>query len=864
MAKRQVIDALASVNLEDDWDWIMDSGFGNHLTRDSSKFSSLKEYNGNDVIVTTDNTVHHIENEGTVIINDKDKDSILLKNVYHVPEIKKTLFSMANVVDTGNYVLFGPQEVKIFRHIKELKADVIHTGKRVNNLFVLSATDSYIKKMSSNDTAYTWGARLGHLRMDKLKAMVKMNLVKRFTWVYFVKHKSEVLNMFQEFKKTVEGELGFKIKRLHTDNGGEFTSDEFFSFCCQHGMKRELTCAEMPQQNEVVFKQDSKIGDREYTKLPISGTPPNGSSSSGIGESIERGAQVLDNRMQNKEIQQHGQIHLIVVVALQSLKNIWKNIPPNWVGDDPCGNSWDGVSCTSNRVVSITLASINLSGRLSSDIQGLSELRTLDLSYNKGMTGPLPTSIGNVKKLSSLILVGCGFSGPIPPSIGLLPQLTYLSLNSNNFIGGIPPSIGNLSNLYWLDLADNKLTGTIPISTGTTPGLDLLVNTKHFHFGKNQLSGEIPSQLFNSNLTLIHLFLENNQLTGSIPFTLGLVQTLEVVRLDRNSLSESVPENLNNLTSVQELFLANNKLTGPLPDLTGMDLLNYVDMSNNSFDGTDIPPWFSSLSSLTSLALKNNRINGTLNVGSSYSSQLQLIDLQNNSIDAFTQRASYDIQIILVGNPICDVGVTVNYCTSPQQTNSSYATPNSSYSTLPENCTPQPCASGQVSSPSCKCAYPYTGILFFRAPSFSNMGNSSTFVSLQRKLMVTFQSNSLPVDSVSLSNPAKDIDNYLSLNLQVFPSGQDYFNRSGVSTIGYFLSYQIFKPPPDYGPFYFIGNDYAHFPGMPAETHKSSSSNLVTIIASSVSAVVFLCLLFAAGYKFNVHLHFCSKGYSNY
>lgn len=55
------------------------------------------------------------------------------------------------------------------------------------------------------------------------------------------------------------------------------------------------------------------------------------------------------------------------------------------------------------------------------------------------------------------------------------------SLNSNSFSGRIPPSIGNLLNLYWLDLADNKLSGKIPVSTQSTPGLDMLVNTKHLY-----------------------------------------------------------------------------------------------------------------------------------------------------------------------------------------------------------------------------------------------------------------------------------------------------------------------------------------------------------------------------------------------
>ncbi|KAG6408645.1 hypothetical protein SASPL_131663 [Salvia splendens] len=505
--------------------------------------------------------------------------------------------------------------------------------------------------------------------------------------------------------------------------------------------------------------------------------------------------------------------------GLQALKSIWKNFPPNWVGSDPCGSSWEGIGCANNRVISITLATINLSGQLSSDIVKISELQTLDLSYNKGMTGPLPQAIGDMK-LSSLILVGCGFSGPIPSSIGSLQQLVYLSLNSNGFIGGIPPTIGKLSNLYWLDLADNKLTGTIPVSDGTSPGLDMLLKTKHFHFGKNQLSGEIPSGLFNSNMTLIHLLLENNLLTGEIPSTLGLVKALEVVRLDRNSLSGSVPENLNNLTHVQELFLANNKLTGVLPNLTGMDLLNYVDLSNNSFDATDVPPWFSSLQSLTSLIMEKTQLQGPL----------------PPSMFSLPQ-----LQTVLVGNPICDEGVTESYCKIPEPSSPTYTTPL-------ENCNPLPCTEDRVFSPSCTCAYPYTGTLFFRAPSFSNYGNSSIFASLQQNMKASFKSHGLPIDAVSLSNPTKNMDNYLLLSLQVFPSGQDYFNRTGISAIGFMLSNQTFKPPKEYGPFYFIGNSYPYFAGLQASSKKSSSG--IIIGAAAGGSILVLLLLMAGVYAY--------------
>ncbi|XP_074317954.1 leucine-rich repeat receptor protein kinase HPCA1-like [Silene latifolia] len=154
------------------------------------------------------------------------------------------------------------------------------------------------------------------------------------------------------------------------------------------------------------------------------------------------------------------------------------------------------------------------------------------LSYNKGMTGTLLPAIGKLTKLTSLILIGCSFSGELPDAVGSLTNLIFLSLNSNKFSGSIPNTIGNLSKLYWFDIADNKISGTIPVSNGTTPGLDMLVNNLTpsicmsntlvcfawlmlSHFGKNQLSGTIPPQLFNENMTLIHLLLDNNQFTGT-------------------------------------------------------------------------------------------------------------------------------------------------------------------------------------------------------------------------------------------------------------------------------------------------------------------------------------------------------------
>ncbi|CAH9089883.1 unnamed protein product [Cuscuta europaea] len=504
---------------------------------------------------------------------------------------------------------------------------------------------------------------------------------------------------------------------------------------------------------------------------------------------------------------------------------------------------------------------MGLKGNLNGDIGGLTELISLDLSFNRDLTGSISERIGDLHKLSILILAGCSFSGSIPAELGKLSDLSFLALNSNNFTGEIPASLGNLSKLYWLDLADNQLTGSLPVSTVKDPGLDLLRKAKHFHFNKNQLSGTIPSELFSTNMVLIHILFDGNQFSGSIPSTIGLVQTIEVLRLDRNFLNGSIPLNLNNLTSMIELNMAHNKLSGSLPDLNGMNSLNYLDLSNNSFQQSEAPGWFSTLRSLTTLVieygslqgpvpqelfsfpqiqqlkLRNNAFNDTLNMGSSISHRLQLVDFQNNEISSVTLGSGYRKTLILIGNPVCTSPLAkTDYCQLQQQA----ANP---YSTSLANCGSKSiCSSDKKLSPqSCDCAYPYEGTLYFRAPSFRELSNVELFQSLEMSLWVKLGLNP---GSVSLMNPFFNMDDYLLVHVELFPSAGMYFNRSEVQRIGFFLSNQTFKPPPKFGPYYFIASPYT----FPAEHGGTSiiSSRLV-ILGVTVGCVVLVLLLTGLG-----------------
>uniref|UniRef100_A0A0E0J804 Protein kinase domain-containing protein n=1 Tax=Oryza nivara TaxID=4536 RepID=A0A0E0J804_ORYNI len=484
--------------------------------------------------------------------------------------------------------------------------------------------------------------------------------------------------------------------------------------------------------------------------------------------------------------------------GLNGLAGSWGSAPSNWAGNDPCGDKWIGIICTGNRVTSIRLSSFGLSGTLSGDIQSLSELQYLDLSYNKNLNGPLPSTIGTLSKLQNLILVGCGFTGEIPKEIGQLSNLIFLSLNSNKFTGSIPPSLGGLSKLYWFDLADNQLTGGLPISNATSPGLDNLTSTKHFHFGINQLSGSIPSQIFNSNMKLIHLLLDNNKFSGSIPSTLGLLNTLEVLRFDNNAqLTGPVPTNLKNLTKLAEFHLANSNLTGPLPDLTGMSSLSFVDMSNNSFSASDAPSWITTLpSSLTSL---------------------------------------------LSGNPYCNQVNDDVHCKATGQSNPALPP----YKTT-SNCPalPPTCLSTQQLSPTCICSVPYRGTLFFRSPGFSDLGNSSYFIQLEGTMKAKFLNLSLPVDSIAIHDPFVDTNNNLEMSLEVYPSGKDQFSEQDISGIGFILSNQTYKPPSNFGPYYFLGQTYSFANGA-LQTSKSNTNHIPLIVGASVGGAAVIAALLA-------------------
>ncbi|CAM6119438.1 unnamed protein product [Calypogeia fissa] len=92
------------------------------------------------------------------------------------------------------------------------------------------------------------------------------------------------------------------------------------------------------------------------------------------------------------------------------------------------------------------------------------------------------------------------------------PRVTDINLSGRNLTGSIPGAIGQMASLVNLWLDNNQLTGSIP-------DLSQLAGLQTLHLQNNQLSGPFPSSLAKLD-QLTEVFVSNNNLTGTVPSSL--------------------------------------------------------------------------------------------------------------------------------------------------------------------------------------------------------------------------------------------------------------------------------------------------------------------------------------------------------
>nr|CAH65871.1 OSIGBa0103I21.4 [Oryza sativa] len=119
-----------------------------------------------------------------------------------------------------------------------------------------------------------------------------------YCYVYLLKTKDEALHYFKIYKAEVENQLEWKIKRLRSDRGGEYFSNEFTSFCEEFGIIHERTPPYSPQSNGVAERKNRTLIEMVNAMLDTAGL-----SNEWWGEAIFTACHVLNKiPVKHKEV----------------------------------------------------------------------------------------------------------------------------------------------------------------------------------------------------------------------------------------------------------------------------------------------------------------------------------------------------------------------------------------------------------------------------------------------------------------------------------------------------------------------------------------------------------------------------------
>ncbi|GJU16025.1 ribonuclease H-like domain-containing protein [Tanacetum coccineum] len=248
---------------------VIDSGCSRHMTRNKCYLDEYEDYDGG--FVSFGDGKGRISRKGKIKTGSLDFD-----DVYFCKELKYNLFSVSQICDKKNNVLFTDTECLVLSSDFKLldESQVLLRVPRKDNIYSVDLKSvvptgglTCLIAKATIDESNTWHRRLGHINFKTMNKLVKGNLVFFFTTMY------ETSEILKTFITEIENQLGHKVKVIRCDNGTEFKNSIMNQFCEMKGIKREFSIARTPQQNGVVERKNRTLIEAARTMLVNSKLP---------------------------------------------------------------------------------------------------------------------------------------------------------------------------------------------------------------------------------------------------------------------------------------------------------------------------------------------------------------------------------------------------------------------------------------------------------------------------------------------------------------------------------------------------------------------------------------------------------------
>ncbi|KAB0797932.1 hypothetical protein PPYR_08925 [Photinus pyralis] len=301
-----------------------------------------------------------------------------------------------------------------------------------------------------------------------------------------------------------------------------------------------------------------------------------------------------------------------------------------------------------SRLRELNLAENRL-GILSDDVfNKVAHMKKLDLSRNQ-LSEISYTVLRNTKDLQ-IANVSFNLLSKFPDCIQGMKQLRVLDLTNNKLLNINSTTLKSLSALFELRISKNLIPEIKTNLFGNLPSLKLI------YLDNNELV-TIESHSFNSLPSLVILKMNNNKLRRLPEFAFYDLPMLQVLELQENQL-ESISENgFSSITHLLMLNMSHNQFTSlESAGLKNLRSLEMLDMSNNRLSKITNDD-FEKMEWLVELRLDNNHICSVQGTPFNEMPRLRILSIKNNKMASFSEKSVRQLRgnlavLDINGNPL--------------------------------------------------------------------------------------------------------------------------------------------------------------------------------------------------------------------